>query len=153
MVNWAIVLERKAFAKPLKLILQLVQEILQYCIFQYRGVMKCSKHGRLRLNCGFNCQIRAWCFQSDNRRRHQGGSVSTRLLGPNQLGGDKPRVETVGGKGKVSLANALVDSVDKHQRCHWHLSWDLYHMMYQNGARKADNAPWQGALAGALAIE
>ena len=55
--------------------------------------------------------------------------------------------------GEVGLAEAFVDYVDEAQRCHWHLPRDLYHMMYQDGAKKADTKPLQDALAGALAIE
>lgn len=55
--------------------------------------------------------------------------------------------------GEPGLADSFADYVDEQQRCHWHLPRDLYHMMYQDGARKAEAAPLQEALAGALAIE
>jgi len=55
--------------------------------------------------------------------------------------------------GELGLSEALADYVDEQQRCHWHLPRDLYHMMYQDGARKKDTKPLQDALAGALAIE
>lgn len=55
--------------------------------------------------------------------------------------------------GELGLSEAFAEYVSEQQRCHWHLPRDLYHMMYQDGARKKDTKPLQDALAGALAIE
>jgi len=52
------VFERKAFSELLKLILQLVQEILMYRIFHDKCAMKCGEDGRLLLNGGFKRRIR-----------------------------------------------------------------------------------------------
>lgn len=51
--------ERKAFSELLKMILQLVQEILMYRIFQKKtNGMKCCEHGHLRMNGSFERRIR-----------------------------------------------------------------------------------------------
>ena len=55
--------------------------------------------------------------------------------------------------GELGLSEAFAEYVSEQQRCHWHLPRDLYHMMYQDGAKKKDTKPLQDALAGALAIE
>ena len=58
-VKLADVYERKAFAELLKMILQLVQEILMYRIFHGKtDAMKCCPNGHLRLNGSFNRRIR-----------------------------------------------------------------------------------------------
>lgn len=55
--------------------------------------------------------------------------------------------------GELGLSEAFAEYVEEQQRCHWHLPRDLYHMMYQDGAKKKDTKLLQDALAGALAIE
>ena len=51
------------------------------------------------------------------------------------------------------LSEAFAEYASEQQRCHRHLECDLYHAMYQDGERKVESKPIQGALAGALAIE
>ena len=55
--------------------------------------------------------------------------------------------------GEIGLSEAFAEYASEQQRCHWHLSRDLYHAMYQDGGRKEDSKLLQSALAGALAIE
>ena len=55
--------------------------------------------------------------------------------------------------GEPGIASAFVDMVDEQQRCHWHISRDLYHTMWQNGGTVKESKPIQKALSGLLAIE
>jgi hypothetical protein len=55
--------------------------------------------------------------------------------------------------GEPGLADAFVDQVEFQQRCHWHIGRDLYHSMWQDGAKMKDVKPLRSALCGALAIE
>ena len=55
--------------------------------------------------------------------------------------------------GEVAIAHAFVDMFDEHQRCHWHISRDIYHAMWQNGGTIKDSRPIQKALTGIMAIE
>jgi len=274
------IFEKKAFSELLKLILQLVQEVLISRIMQRKGFMNCCSEGHLRLNGGFSRRIRTslgefeidfWrvrCSECDkafvplqrfvglgkyqtktneleklvietvsetNYRRAVSGlarngklsvpfqtthgwmlrtdcdeiEISQRVIGkmPVQIMPDGTKFKGAGengearqgdlkavigitmrgeifplgtwaGKsweqinqewkqrevkfpdgsilisdGEVGLADAFADYTDEVQRCHWHLTRDLYHMMHYDGARKADTKPIQDALAGALAIE
>ncbi len=45
--------------------------------------------------------------------------------------------------GELGLSEAFAEYVSEQQRCHWHIPRDLYHMMYQDGARKKDTKPLQ----------
>jgi hypothetical protein len=55
--------------------------------------------------------------------------------------------------GERGISEAFTDMVDEEQRCHWHLSRDLYHTMWQDGGTVKESKPLQKALAGVLAIE
>ena len=55
--------------------------------------------------------------------------------------------------GERGISEAFTDMVDEEQRCHWHLSRDLYHTMWQDGGTVKESRPLQKALAGVLAIE
>ena len=58
-VKLADVYERKAFPELLKMILQMVQEILMYRIFHGKAdALKCCDSGHLRLNGSFERRIR-----------------------------------------------------------------------------------------------
>ena len=58
-VKLADVYERKAFPELLKMILQMIQEILLYRIFHGKtNAMKCCSSGHLRLNGSFERRIR-----------------------------------------------------------------------------------------------
>ena len=55
--------------------------------------------------------------------------------------------------GELGLAEAFAEYASEQQRCHWHITRDLYHAMHQNGGTSSDYRPIKDALAGALAIE
>jgi len=55
--------------------------------------------------------------------------------------------------GELGLAEAFAEYASEQQRCHWHITRDLYHAMHQDGGTSADYRPLKDALAGALAIE
>ena len=55
--------------------------------------------------------------------------------------------------GEPGLAEAFAEYASEHQRCHWHITRDLYHAMHQDGGTSSDYRPIRDALAGALAIE
>ena len=55
--------------------------------------------------------------------------------------------------GEPGLAEAFIDMVDEEQRCHWHITQDLYHAMWQDGSNAKEVKPIQSALAGVLQIE
>ena len=55
--------------------------------------------------------------------------------------------------GELGLAEAFAEYASEQQRCHWHITRDLYHAMHQNGGTSSDYRPIKDALAGVLAIE
>ena len=55
--------------------------------------------------------------------------------------------------GEPAIANAFADMFDEQQRCHWHITRDIYHAMWQNGGTVKESKPIQKALTGILAIE
>lgn len=55
--------------------------------------------------------------------------------------------------GEPGIANAFADMFDEHQRCHWHITRDMYHAMWQDGGTVKDSKPIQEALTGILAVE
>lgn len=55
--------------------------------------------------------------------------------------------------GEPGLSEAFAEYASEQQRCHWHITRDLYHMMHYDGGKMADYRPIKNALAGALAIE
>lgn len=55
--------------------------------------------------------------------------------------------------GEPGLASAFVNNFSYSQRCHWHITRDLYHAMWQDGGRSKEAKPLQKGLSGVLAIE
>lgn len=55
--------------------------------------------------------------------------------------------------GEPGLASAFENSFSYSQRCHWHITRDLYHAMWQDGGTSKKSKPLQEGLSGVLAIE
>jgi len=55
--------------------------------------------------------------------------------------------------GELGLSEAFAEYASEQQRCHWHITRDLYHTMHYDGGKMEDYRPIKNALAGALAIE
>jgi len=55
--------------------------------------------------------------------------------------------------GEPGLAEALSKHASAQQRCHWHLTRDTYHAMWQDGGKTNDARPVQDALKAIFAVE